>query len=76
MSPLTWWSFGTGHREVSHRREARCVPNKCTPKENTPMTLSESDIDDILAALDIRDGANLVRELVQLGMQGLVEAEA
>ncbi len=45
-------------------------------KENTPMTLSESAINEILAALDNGNGADLVRQLAELGMQDLIEAEA
>lgn len=40
------------------------------------MTLSESAINEILFALDNGDGADLVRQLAELGMQGLIEAEA
>ena len=40
------------------------------------MTLSESAINEILAALDNGDGADLVRQLAELGMQELIEAEA
>ena len=40
------------------------------------MTLSESAINEILAALDNGNGADLVRQLAELGMQGLIEAEA
>ena len=40
------------------------------------MTLSESAINEILFALDNGDGADLVRQLAELGMQDLIEAEA
>ena len=40
------------------------------------MTLSESAINEILFALDNGDGSDLVRQLAELGMQGLIEAEA
>lgn len=49
---------------------------KCTPKEITPTTLSESAINEIPFALDNGHGADLVRQLADLGMQGLVEVEA
>jgi putative transposase len=45
-------------------------------KENTPMTLSESAINEIRAALAVGDGADLVRQLAEEGMQDLIEAEA
>ena len=32
MSPLAWW--GSGHRRLGHRRDARCVPTKVHTKEN------------------------------------------
>ncbi len=41
-----------------------------------PRVLSESAINEILFALDNGGGADLVRELAELGMQGLIEAEA
>ncbi|MDH3684271.1 MAG: hypothetical protein OEV40_30485 [Acidimicrobiia bacterium] len=40
------------------------------------MTLSESAINEIAVALDNGNGADLVRQLAELGMQGLIEAEA
>lgn len=40
------------------------------------MTLSESAINEILFTLDNGDGSDLVRQLAELGMQGLIEAEA
>ncbi len=40
------------------------------------MTLSESATNEILAAVENGDGADLVRQLAQLGMQQLIEAEA
>lgn len=40
------------------------------------MTLSESAINEIMFALDNGNGADLVRQLAQLGMQELIEAEA
>jgi putative transposase len=40
------------------------------------MTLSESAINEILFALDNGGGADLVRQLAELGMQDLIEAEA
>jgi putative transposase len=45
-------------------------------KENTPMTLSESAINEILAAINECDGTDLVRQLAQFGIQELIEAEA
>jgi hypothetical protein len=43
---------------------------------DTAMTLSESAINEILFTLDNGDGSDLVRQLAELGMQGLIEAEA
>ena len=40
------------------------------------MTLSESAINEIMFALDNGNGADLVRQLAQLGMQDLIEVEA
>ncbi len=40
------------------------------------MTLSESAINEILFALDNGNGADLIRQLAELGMQDLVEVEA
>ncbi len=40
------------------------------------MTLSESAINEIAAALDRGDGTDLVRQLAEFGIQGLIEAEA
>ena len=40
------------------------------------MTLSESAINEILFALDNGDGTDIVRQLAELGMQDLIEAEA
>ena len=40
------------------------------------MTLSDSAINEILSALDNGGGADLVRQLAELGMQDLIEAEA
>ena len=40
------------------------------------MTLSESAINEILFALDNGGGADLVRQLAELWMQDLIEAEA
>jgi putative transposase len=45
-------------------------------KENTPMTLSESAINEILAVLNEGSGTDLVRQLAQFGIQELIEAEA
>ena len=40
------------------------------------MTLSESAINEILTALERGDGTDLVRQLAEFGIQGLIEAEA
>ena len=50
---------------MSHRREARCVPTKVHTKEITPMALDESAVSDLLDALRVGEGTDLVRELAQ-----------
>ena len=45
-------------------------------KETTPMTLSESAINEILAVLNEGGASDLVRQLAQFGIQELIEAEA
>ena len=45
-------------------------------EETTPITLSESAINEILFALDNGNRADLIRQLAELVMQDLIEAEA
>jgi hypothetical protein len=45
-------------------------------KENTPMALDESAVSDLLDALTVGEGTDLVRELAQWALQQLIEAEA
>lgn len=45
-------------------------------KENTPMALSQFDVSELLAALRAGDGLDLIRDLVRLVLQELVESEA
>ena len=40
------------------------------------MTLDESAVSELLGALDVGEGTDLVRELARLGLQALIEAEA
>ncbi len=40
------------------------------------MALSESALSDLLAALQVGDGVDLVRELARWALQELIEAEA
>jgi|CXWK01.1.fsa_nt_gi putative transposase len=46
------------------------------PKENTPMALSQSAVSDLLDALRVGEGTDLVRELAEWALQQLIEAEA
>jgi len=47
------------------------------PKENTPMTtLDQPDVSGLLDALRAGDGVDLIRDLLRLSLQELVEAEA
>jgi putative transposase len=46
------------------------------PKESTPMALDQFDVFQLLDALRADDGVDLVRDLVRLVLQELVEAEA
>jgi transposase-like protein len=48
---------------------------KSTLKENTPMTLSQSDVSDLLDAFRVGDGVDLIRESVRLVLQELIETE-
>ena len=45
-------------------------------KENTPMALSESAVDELLAALAVGEGTDLVGELARWTVQELIELEA
>ena len=45
-------------------------------KENTPMALSESAVEELLAALAVGEGTDLVRELARWALQELIELEA
>jgi putative transposase len=45
-------------------------------KENTPMALDESALSDLLDALSVGDGTDLIRELAGWALQQLIEAEA
>jgi putative transposase len=45
-------------------------------KEITPMALDESAVSDLLDALRVGEGADLVRELAQWALQQLIDAEA
>jgi putative transposase len=46
------------------------------PKEITPMALDESAVSDLLAALQVGDGTDMVRQIAQWALQELIEAEA
>lgn len=46
------------------------------PKEITPMALDESAVSELLAALDVAEGTDLVRQLAQWALQQLIDAEA
>ncbi len=46
------------------------------PKEITPMALDESAVSALLDALSVGEGTDLVRQLAQLGLQQLIDAEA
>jgi hypothetical protein len=45
-------------------------------KENTPMALPESALSELLDALRVGDGVDLVREVAQWALQALIETEA
>jgi putative transposase len=45
-------------------------------KENTPMALDDSVVSDLLDALAVGEGVDLVRELAQWALQQLIELEA
>jgi len=45
-------------------------------KENTPMTLSNSDLSGLLDALRVGEGVDLVREIARWVLQELIETEA
>jgi putative transposase len=45
-------------------------------KENTPMALDESAVSDLLDALAVGEGTDLVRQLAQWALQQLIEVEA
>jgi putative transposase len=45
-------------------------------EEITPMTLSDSALSELLDALRVGDGTDLVRELAQWALQALIDAEA
>lgn len=40
------------------------------------MALDESAVSELLAAFDVGEGTDLVRELAQVGFQALIEAKA
>ena len=46
------------------------------PKEITPMALDESAVSALLDALSVGEGTDLVRQLAQIGLQQLIDAEA
>jgi putative transposase len=60
---------------VGHRRDARRDLAGYT-KENTPVTLSQSDLMDLLDALRAGGDLDIVRKSVELVLQALIEAEA
>jgi putative transposase len=45
-------------------------------KENTPMALDESAVSELLDAIAVGEGTDLVRQLAQWALQQLIEAEA
>jgi putative transposase len=45
-------------------------------KENTPMALDESALSELLDALSVGDGTDLIRDLAGWALQQLIEAEA
>jgi putative transposase len=60
---------------VGHRRDARRDLAGYT-KENTPVTLSQSDLLDLLDALRAGGDLDIVRKSVEFVLQALIEAEA
>jgi putative transposase len=60
---------------VGHRRDARRDLAGYT-KETTPVTLSQSDLSDLLDALRAGGDLDIVRKSVELVLQALIEAEA
>jgi putative transposase len=45
-------------------------------KENTPMAIEESALSELLDAIKVGESTDLVRAVVEWGMQALIEAEA
>jgi transposase-like protein len=60
---------------VGHRRDARRDLAGYT-KENTPVTLSQSDLSELLDALRAGGDLDIVRKSVELVLQALIEVEA
>jgi putative transposase len=52
------------------------VFRKNSPEENMPMALTESALSELLAALQVGEGVDLVRELACWALQQLIETEA
>ena len=49
---------------------------KYSPKEISPMALSQSAVSELFEVFRTGDGADLIRESVRMAMQELIEAEA
>jgi putative transposase len=60
---------------VGHRRDARRVPCRDDTKENTPVTLTEFDLSELLAAVTAGDMTETIRTSLAWVLQQLIEAE-
>lgn len=60
---------------VGHRREAWCVPARVHTKETTPVTYTEFDLSDLLAAVQTGEMTEKIRASLGWVLQQLIEAE-
>jgi hypothetical protein len=60
---------------VGHRRDVRRVPCRGHTKETTPGTLAESDLSELLAAVQAGEMTEKIRTSLAWVLQQLIEAE-